>query len=116
VGKMLRGTLVSEGQLLGGLAAKDRKSWGQFLEAWGGWGEACQEAGGVSAPRGASERQAVLGFSMEPLISQRRVTWMPGIPEPLGCSARGPPPSAASSQHRSLAPFGPPRPALWGGG
>lgn len=44
-----------------------------------------------------SERQAVLGSSLEPVISQqRRVTWMPGIPEPLGCSALGRPPSASS--------------------
>lgn len=50
-----------------------------------------------------SERQAVLGSSLEPVIWQPRVTWMPGIPEPPGCSALGRPPSA-SSLH-SPAPF-----------
>lgn len=39
-----------------------------------------------------SERQAVLGSSLEPVILQPRVTWMPGIPEPLGCSAPACPP------------------------
>lgn len=40
-----------------------------------------------------SQRQAVLGSSLEPVISsQPRVTWMPGIPEPLGCSTLGCPP------------------------
>lgn len=39
-----------------------------------------------------SERQAVLGSWLEPVISQPRVTWMPGIPEPLGCSALAVPP------------------------
>lgn len=42
------------------------------------------------------ERQAVLGSSLEPFISQPRVTWMPGIPEPPGCSTRSPPPTAPS--------------------
>lgn len=50
-----------------------------------------------------SQRQAVLGSSLEPVISQPRVTWMPGIPEPLGCSAVGRPPSA--SWLHSPAPF-----------
>lgn len=31
-----------------------------------------------------STSQAVLGSSLEPVILQPRVTWMPGIPEPLG--------------------------------
>lgn len=46
--------------------------------------------------------QAVLGFWLEPWV-----TWMPGIPEPLGCSALAHPPAAPSLLHRCLAPFDP---------
>lgn len=49
-----------------------------FLGAGGGRGEAGRRR--FRSP--GSERLAVLGSRLEPLISQRRVTWMPGIPEP----------------------------------
>lgn len=95
-----------EGPLLGPGSAKQRKS----LRVSGS-----RQRRGVGEPAWrhfrslGSERQAVLGSSLEPVISQPRVTWMPGIPEPLGCSTLGRPPSA-SSLH-SPAPFTWPFPA-----
>ena len=91
-----------EGRLWGPGSAKERKSPAGF------WERAGEGRGGRPAWRRfrspGSERQAVLGSGLEPLIWQRRVTWMPGIPEPglFRCA----PPRRRRRRRRSL-----PRPA-----
>lgn len=67
--------------------AKERKSQESFWEPRVSGGPAWRRFRSLG-----SERQAVLGSSLEPVILQPRVTWMPGIPEPLGCSAPACPP------------------------
>lgn len=57
--------------------AKERKSQESFWEPRVSGGQAWRRFRSLG-----SERQAVLGSSLEPVILQPRVTWMPGIPEP----------------------------------
>lgn len=74
------GRPVVEGRLWGPGSAKERKSPAGFWERAGEGRRGRPAWRRFRSP--GSERQAVLGSGLEPLIWQRRVTWMPGIPEP----------------------------------
>lgn len=81
-----------------GRPAGEGRPWGRGAAAKGSGQAGFREraeggAGGVSAPRGA---RRLLGSTLEPLIWQPRVTWMPGIPEPRAV-ARPPPPGRRPS-------------------
>lgn len=83
------GVSCRKGPTFGTMIAEERKSHRPVSGSWqrrGGRGGAWRR---FRSPESTS--QAVLGSSLEPVILQPRVTWMPGIPEPLGSGL--PPPS-----------------------